>query len=736
MRLLPRVALAVALLVVGAPARGDEFARPSYNQVQQDASNLPQQRVINFTGGGVTCTNNAGSKRTDCTIASGLSSVFADAPLGGNGSSGSHLTCALCVTTTGAQALSNKSIDGASGNTFANIPESAVTSLTTDLAGKVPTSRTVSTSGLLGGGGALSGNLTLTCATCVANTRTLTAGTGLTGGGDLSADRSFAVAYGATAGTAAQGNDSRLPPTPSSGTSQLYDTGTTYAEFTCNSANYVVHGTAGGGSPPSCGPVANADLSNPSATVSTTSPLGGGGTLTLGASLTLTCSTCVTTSRTISAGTGLTGGGDLSANRTLTLADTAVTPATYGDGSHVGTFTVDQQGRITAASSTAIALAESAITGLTSDLSGKVPTTRNITAGTGLSGGGDLSADRTLSLPSVGPGAGTIGGSPNFVQSITLDAQGRVTAAVSAGTSVFGGAFYGDGSDGVCTFDGTATPACATKDSSTHYTQTRDCFCTTSTVSNNVTVFEAGYRHFGSTSITVNSSCAITDDGNAGATSTAGAGLFGGTLGNGSGTLSQAGTNGATAGGSASNAGGTSNNFNGGAGGNGGASTGGGSGGTGGTITGPNTATTQTVHDCLAAYHGLSWIGSSSTWVPIHGGAGGAGGGSSAAGSIGGGGGSGGGFVWVATPTLTINGVITAAGGAGANASGTGNGGGGGGGGGGVAAYFYHTISGSFTPGSAGVNATTSPGGAFGALAGSGHNGVAGSSGIYVPCAN
>jgi hypothetical protein len=32
----------------------------------------------------------------------------------------------------------------------------------------------------------------------------------LTGGGDLSADRSFAVAYGTTTGTAAQGNDSRI----------------------------------------------------------------------------------------------------------------------------------------------------------------------------------------------------------------------------------------------------------------------------------------------------------------------------------------------------------------------------------------------------------------------------------------------------------------------------------------------------------------------------------------------
>jgi len=39
---------------------------------------------------------------------------------------------------------------------------------------------------------------------------TITAGAGLTGGGDLSANRTLAVSYGSTAGTAAQGNDARL----------------------------------------------------------------------------------------------------------------------------------------------------------------------------------------------------------------------------------------------------------------------------------------------------------------------------------------------------------------------------------------------------------------------------------------------------------------------------------------------------------------------------------------------
>lgn len=44
----------------------------------------------------------------------------------------------------------------------------------------------------------------------VPSTRQIIAGTGLTGGGTLAADRTLAVSYGTTSGTAARGNDSRL----------------------------------------------------------------------------------------------------------------------------------------------------------------------------------------------------------------------------------------------------------------------------------------------------------------------------------------------------------------------------------------------------------------------------------------------------------------------------------------------------------------------------------------------
>lgn len=56
----------------------------------------------------------------------------------------------------------------------------------------------------------------------------------------------------------------------------------------------------------------------------------------------------------IIAGTGLSGGGNLSANVNIALADTLVTPGTYGDASNVSQITIDQQGRVTSASNVAI----------------------------------------------------------------------------------------------------------------------------------------------------------------------------------------------------------------------------------------------------------------------------------------------------------------------------------------------------------------------------------------------
>ena len=76
----------------------------------------------------------------------------------------------------------------------------------------------------------------------------------------------------------------------------------------------------------------------------------GSGTLYLGGTLTLNGADGITTTDN--------GNGSFS----IDLDDTAVTPGSYGDASTVSTFTVDQQGRLTAAGETSIAISSTAVT--------------------------------------------------------------------------------------------------------------------------------------------------------------------------------------------------------------------------------------------------------------------------------------------------------------------------------------------------------------------------------------
>lgn len=122
----------------------------------------------------------------------------------------------------------------------------------------------------------------------------------------------------------------------------------------------------------------------------------------------------VPSSRTVATGTGLTGGGDLSANRTIAIANggvgtaqlaaSGVSAGVYGSGTLVPVLTVDATGRVTSATTAAVSV------------SGFVPTSRSVIAGTGLTGGGALTSDVTLNV--------------NFSSS-TPQALGTATAGVS-----------------------------------------------------------------------------------------------------------------------------------------------------------------------------------------------------------------------------------------------------------------------------------------------------------------
>jgi hypothetical protein len=122
----------------------------------------------------------------------------------------------------------------------------------------------------------------------------------------------------------------------------------------------------------------------------------------------------------VDTGTGLTGG-PITTTGTVALANTAVTTGTYGDADKVGQFTVDQQGRLTNAANVAINIA-------VANVAGAVANTVNVLAGTGLSGGGALTGNVTISLANTAVAAGDYGSSSN-VASFTVDAQGRLTAA-------------------------------------------------------------------------------------------------------------------------------------------------------------------------------------------------------------------------------------------------------------------------------------------------------------------
>lgn len=139
------------------------------------------------------------------------------------------------------------------------------------------------------------------------------------------------------------------------------------------------------------------------------------------------------TATTITAGDGLSGGGDLSADRTISL-ETTGTSGTYN------TVKVDQFGRVISGSNEVKTIEISDVEGLQDALDSKASSAITITAGEGLSGGGNLSENCTIGHNTVFGSTGkttpnadqtpSFGGTFN-VPEVSYDKMGHITAVTS-----------------------------------------------------------------------------------------------------------------------------------------------------------------------------------------------------------------------------------------------------------------------------------------------------------------
>ena len=134
----------------------------------------------------------------------------------------------------------------------------------------------------------------------------------------------------------------------------------------------------------------------------------------------------LTDTLTIAGGVGLTSS-TTSDTVTIRLDNTTVTAGSYGDASNVPTFTVDAQGRITAAGTVSIATSLDISGDSGADTVDLLTDTLSFTGGVGLTTtvtNGDVQVD----LDNTTVSAGTYG-SASLIPTFTVDAQGRITAA-------------------------------------------------------------------------------------------------------------------------------------------------------------------------------------------------------------------------------------------------------------------------------------------------------------------
>ncbi len=230
---------------------------------------------------------------------------------------------------------------------------------------------------------------------------------GRTGVVTLSSSDITGLSFGTTAGTYAQGNDSRFtdqrtPSNDSVTSAKILDGTITSADISSAAITFDKLNQ-------SSATTGQIIKWNGSAWVASNDNTGNSGTVT-----------------SITAGTGLNGG-TITTTGTIDLSNTSVTAGSYGSASKVSTFTVDAQGRLTAASSTDISIAQSQVSNLVSDLAAKQASGNYVTT---------LSGDVTSSGFSAGTVTTTIVNSSitstKILDGTILNADINASAAIDA----------------------------------------------------------------------------------------------------------------------------------------------------------------------------------------------------------------------------------------------------------------------------------------------------------------
>lgn len=268
------------------------------------------------------------------------------------------------------------------------------------------------------------------------STVSIIAGTGLTGGGDLTTSRTLNLA-----------NTTVVPSS--------YGSASQVATFTVDAQGRLLAAAN------TSIQIAQSQVTNLVSDLAGKQPLDGD--LTAVAGLTTTgfvtrTGTDAMSTRSITGGTGIgvANGDGIGGNPVVSLNNTAVTAGIYGSTTQIGSFTVDAQGRLTAASNITITPANIGAQPVSAELTAEANLattgiqvrnapgsriTRSIVggAGIGVTNGDGISGNPSIAINNTGVTAGTYGatGVPQF----TVNAQGQITAASDGPALVIGDNF-------------------------------------------------------------------------------------------------------------------------------------------------------------------------------------------------------------------------------------------------------------------------------------------------------